>query len=65
MNKSLAAEVLEELEWADHQYDPAHDHSFACLICGGAKTSRDRLYTEQIIGHRDGCKMKKALKELS
>lgn len=62
MNMQL--DVLKELEWADHQYDPAHDHSYACLICGGAKSGSDRIHMYQPIGHRIDCKMKKALDEI-
>lgn len=62
MKNSEILEVLQELEWSDHHYDPAHDHSYSCPICGGCSKDGDIRNIQSHYGHTKECKLKKAIK---
>jgi hypothetical protein len=64
MKISKILKVLKQLEWSDHVYDPAHDHSYSCPVCGGCSTDGDLKTVNSSYGHTDNCKLDKAIKTL-
>lgn len=55
-------ELLQELEWSEHHYDPAHSHSYSCPICGGASKEGDLRSIYQNFGHEQGCELHRHIK---
>jgi hypothetical protein len=44
------------LEWSDHHYDPAHNHSHSCHICGGCSKASDLSHVKATFGHVSDCR---------
>ena len=57
-------ELLKELEWSDHHYDPAHRHSYSCPICGGASKEGDLRNVQQDFGHEKDCALQRHIRDL-
>ena len=58
-------ELLRELEWSEHHYDPSHSHSYTCPICGGASPEGDLRNIHQKFGHRKDCDLQRHIKGLT
>lgn len=64
MDKLVAAlELLKELQWVVHSYDPAHGHSERCPVCGGVKNKASVRTARDVVGHRTDCKLKELLQK--